>query len=114
MEKIIARGAEAIIIKSGKNIIKKRIEKGYREPSLDEKIRKRRKETKLLEKANKIIPTPEVIESSEREKEIKMSFISGKRLSESLDNLKEKEKICEKIGENIAKLHDNIKIEGRD
>ena len=60
MEKIIARGAEAIIIKSGKNIIKKRIEKGYREPSLDEKIRKRRnrQETKLLEKANKIIPTP--------------------------------------------------------
>ncbi|HIG52157.1 Kae1-associated kinase Bud32 [Candidatus Parvarchaeota archaeon] len=114
MEKIIARGAEAIIIKSGKNIIKKRIEKGYREPSLDEKIRKRRnrKETKLLEKANKIIPTPEVIESSEREKEIKMSFISGKRLSESLDNLKEKEKICEKIGENIAKLHDNGIIHG--
>ena len=96
MEKIIARGAEAVIIKSGKNIIKKRIEKGYREPSLDEKIRKRRnrQETKLLEKANKIIPTPKVIESSEREKEIKMSFISGKRLSESLDNLKEKEKIC--------------------
>jgi Kae1-associated kinase Bud32 len=114
MEKIIARGAEAVIIKSGKNIIKKRVVKGYRETSLDEKIRKRRnrKETKLLEKANKIIPAPEVIESSEKEKEIKMSFISGKRLSESLDNLKEKEKICEKVGENIAKLHDNGIIHG--
>jgi len=114
MEKIIARGAEAVIIKSGKNIIKKRVIKGYRETSLDEKIRKRRnrKETKLLEKANKIIPAPEVIESSEKEKEIKMSFISGKKLSESLDNLKEKEKICEKVGENIAKLHDNGIIHG--
>ena len=60
--KLIQQGAEAkILFDSSKNlIIKDRISKSYRHPNLDAQIRKRRtkSETKLLEKAGKIINVP--------------------------------------------------------
>jgi len=112
MMKIIQQGAEAIIYHKGDKVIKDRISKSYRLPALDEKIRKirTRKEIKLLEKASKIIPIPKITNSKEKFS-IEMQFVEGKKLSESLDSLpnKEAELICSKIGENIAKLH-NINI----
>ncbi len=43
-----------------------------------------------------------------------MEFVDGKKLSENLDELSEKdaEKVCVKIGENVAKLHDAGIIHG--
>ncbi len=112
-QNIIGRGAEAILIKENNQLVKDRIKKGYRLPSLDEKLRKQRtkKETRLLEKASELIPVPKVIKTDEKEK-IEMEFIDGKKLSEHLDNLKDAEKICEQIGKNIAKLHDADIIHG--
>ncbi len=114
-DKIIQQGAEAKIIKSNDFVIKDRIPKGYRIPELDEKIRKRRtrSETKLLEKASKIINSPKPIEFQETYK-IKMPFIEGKKLSDDLDNfsLEKQKEVCKKIGENIAKLHDSQIIHG--
>jgi tRNA A-37 threonylcarbamoyl transferase component Bud32 len=144
MEKIIAQGAEAILIKkeagaSSRNakrfdinsnrrseatfdeqlalrtiLVKRRIKKSYRLPELDEKLRKlrTRSEAKLLEKAGKIIPTPRVINVSENSKEIQMEFLNGKKLSESLDELKNWKEVCQEIGQNIAKLHDADIIHG--
>jgi len=115
--KIIAQGAEAKIrLDSSRNlIIKDRISKSYRHPELDKKIRKRRtkSETKLLEKASKIINSPSPKESKEFDK-IKMPFIKGKKLSEYLDKfqLKEQKRICREIGESIAKLHKEDIIHG--
>ena len=79
---IIARGAEATITKTGNTIIKERIEKLYRYPELDKKIRKlrTRSETKILEKAIKMIPTPKVINSDENKSTIELEFIQGKNL----------------------------------
>jgi len=113
-EKIIAQAAEAIIIQKDKTIIKRRIAKGYRLPVLDEKLRKlrTRSESKLLEKASKIIPVPKVIKVDEKTKEIEMEFIHGKKLSENLDKLQDKEKIMQTLGSEIAKLHDNNIIHG--
>ena len=113
-EKIIQQGAEAIILKNENRIIKRRVKKSYRYPELDEKIRKlrTRSETKLLEKAHKLIPTPKVLKSSDKEMEIDLEFIDGKKLSEHLDSLKNAEQICVQIGENIAKLHDSDIIHG--
>jgi Kae1-associated kinase Bud32 len=113
MEKIIARGAEAIIYKTDNQVIKDRISKSYRLTELDNKIRKRRtkKETKLLEKASKLIPTPLPKESKDQTK-IEMPFIDGKKLSEHLDSLPNKNQICEQIGKQIAILHDNEIIHG--
>ena len=114
---VIAQAAEAIITREGNNITKNRISKGYRHPELDKKIIKQRtkKEAKLLEKASKLInsPLPTNLEETERSKttEIKMPFIEGKKLSESLEQLDWKD-ICKKIGNSIAKLHDNNIIHG--
>jgi len=109
---IIAQGAEAKIIRKGNLIIKDRISKGYRHPELDKKIIKTRtkKEKNLLEKASKIInaPTPE---QTYEINIIKMPFINGRKLSESLEKLDYK-KISKEIGKSIAKLHDNDIIHG--
>ena len=114
-DKIIQQGAEAKIIKSNDFVIKDRIPKSYRIPELDEKIRKRRtkSEKKLLEKASKIINSPKPFETKDTYK-IKMPFIDGEKLSEKLDSfsLEKQKKVCEKIGENIAKLHDSQIIHG--
>jgi Kae1-associated kinase Bud32 len=74
MQKIIQQGAEAILIQEKNVLIKRRIPKSYRLPFLDEKLRKQRtkKESKLLEKASKIIPVPKIIKTSEKNKEIEM------------------------------------------
>jgi TP53 regulating kinase and related kinases len=114
-EEILKQGAEAKIILKDGFILKDRIKKSYRIPELDEKIRKSRtkKEKKLLEKASKIINAPNPFPLEEWNI-IKMPFIKGKRISECLDSfqLDEQKKICEQIGEEIAKLHEADIIHG--
>ncbi len=112
--KIIAQGAEAILTRKNSLVIKNRIKKSYRISQIDEKLRKQRtrKEIKILEKTSNLIPVPRVISFSEKNNTIKMEYIKGKRLSDHLGKLKNAEKICEMIGENIAKLHDNNIIHG--
>lgn len=114
MEKIIGMGAEAILIHKDGKLIKRRTKKGYRLDILDEKLRKQRtkKESKLLEKASKLIPVPKILKTDEKGREIDMEFIEGKKLSEHLDNLKNAEEVCKQIGQNIAKLHDADIIHG--
>ncbi|MBS3073540.1 Kae1-associated serine/threonine protein kinase [Candidatus Pacearchaeota archaeon] len=108
-EIIIGIGAEAILIKEKNYLIKKRIKKGYRNETLDLMLRKlrTRKEAKILEKVSKLGMCPKILKMNENEKTIEMDFIDGKKLSDYLDTFsKEKSlKICEIIGQNIAKLH---------
>ena len=114
--KIIQQGAEAKIILSNNSIIKDRIKKSYRIPELDDRIRKlrTRSEAKLLNKASKFIPTPDVIKVDEKAKEIVMDFIDGEKLSDHLDSfpLKKQKEICKSMGESVAKLHDADIIHG--
>jgi len=116
MEKVIASGAEAVIIHKDSTVIKRRVPKGYRNPILDEKIRKgrTRREAKVLEKAWKIIPIPKVISSDEKKGEIIMEYVSGKKLSDNLDDFPEKKAlgICRMLGKNIAALHNSDLIHG--
>lgn len=113
-QQIIQQGAEAVLIKRGNDVLKRRVKKGYRIAELDEKLRKQRtrKEVRLLGKAAQFIPIPKVKRISEKDKEIGMKFIRGKKLSEHLDNLKNWKEVCFAIGENIAKLHDEGIIHG--
>ncbi len=113
-ETIIGRGAEAVLIHDGKMLKKLRVSKGYRLPEMDEKIRKirTRKEAKILEKAYGLINVPRVLKVDDKTKEIDMEFIPGLKLSESLDGLQDRLKVCKMIGESIAKLHDNDIIHG--
>ena len=112
-QKLIAQGAEAKILLSENKIIKNRIEKKYRHPEIDKKIRKKRTRTegKILEKAHTLINSPKPITIDETTQNIIMPYINGKKLSENLESLNY-QKICKIIGEKIAKLHDHNIIHG--
>lgn len=114
ISKIIAQGAEAIIEKRGRVVIKKRIVKSYRHPELDEKLRKlrTRAESKLIEKASSFIPTTRVLSANEKSKEITLEYIAGKKLADSLDKIKNLQVVAKQIGTSIAKLHDSNIIHG--
>ncbi len=113
---IIQQGAEALILKNKKKVIKKRIKKSYRIPEIDEKIRKlrTRSEGKLLAKASRIITIPSIKKTDEKTKEIVMDFVDGKKLSDHLDKFSftKQKNICEQIGKSIAKLHNKDIIHG--
>jgi TP53 regulating kinase and related kinases len=119
MEKnIISQGAEAKIFLNQKgNIVKDRIKKSYRIPEIENKITKSRtkKETKLLEKALKIINVPKVFSDIKNQgRMIHMENIKGKKLSENLDkfSLNQQIKIINQIAKNISKLHEKDIIHG--
>ncbi len=111
-KEIIQQGAEAIISLEDNKIIKNRIKKSYRLPEIDEKLRKQRtkSEAKIIDKLKSIINVPKII--SVDKNQIIMEYINGKKLSDNLDNLKNKFEIAEKIGQEIAKLHDSDIIHG--
>ncbi len=104
-EKIIAQGAEALLIRKGKLLVKDRIKKGYRIAQLDEKLRKRRtkSEAKLLQKS---AFSPKIKRSSDCS--IEMDYICEKPLSETIDlmPIKKALTICREIGKAIANLHE--------
>lgn len=112
--KIIQQGAEAIIYKIDNKIVKDRIPKKYRLPELDRKIiRSRTKsEAKILNKLKSIINVPKVLAEPDSGRMIHMEYIEGKKLSDNLDDLENKNKIAEQIGKEIAKIHDNDIIHG--
>jgi len=116
MEKIIARGAEAVLIRKGKSLIKRRVSKGYRHPQLDSWIRERRtrRESKILDKVSKTINSPKLIRSDAKKAEIEMEFIGGKTISDYLDKMPPKEalKVCFDIGSEVGLLHSMDIIHG--
>jgi len=113
-EKIIQQGAEAVIVLKNNRILKRRIKKSYRLNELDESLRKRRtrSEARILEKTEKLISVPRVLKVDDREKVIEMEFISGLKLSEKLDSMKNWKEVCFEIGKSIGKLHEENVIHG--
>ena len=112
--KEIAHTAEGIIFLDEKNnkIIKERIKKSYRHPTIDLTKRKypTRRENKILTKAKKVgINVPDVLEVDENNTKIVMEYLKGDVLKKTLDNYtKEKrKKVSKKIGEQTALMHDN-------
>jgi TP53 regulating kinase-like protein len=114
MKKIIAKGAEAVIIKEGRKIIKKRVKKNYRLKKIDEKLRKKRTRWEAKNMGRVGEGVPKIFKIDENKKEIEMEFISGKKLSESLNNFskKKQEEIAKKIGEIVEKIHNKNIIHG--
>lgn len=114
ISKVISRGAEAILIKRKNSLVKSRVKKRYRHPSLDKKIRKRRtrREARILQKVFNLVNVPKVL--NVKEYEIEMEFLKGKLLSKYLESLNEKKRkeVAYKIGKNIAMLHSKNIIHG--
>ncbi len=112
MDKCFSVGAEAIISKDNNKIIKNRIKKSYRIKEIDDRLRKSRtkSEAKIINKLQKIIPVPKILESDDKQK-IVMEYIKGEKLSDNLEKL-DYPKICKLVGENIAKVHNQNIIHG--
>jgi len=108
---IIARGAEAVLRKEGNKLIKERVKKNYRLKEIDDKLRKlrTRQEGRLLQK---IENSPKVFNVDDKKMIIEMEFIKGDLLKDVLDDLKNRDEVCKKIGESIAKMHDLDVIHG--
>lgn len=109
--KQIAQGAEAIIFLDEDKIIKKRISKNYRIKEIDEVLRKFRtkREAKILQKLPKEIPSPELLKMDDKDMQVIMSFIEGKKVRDMLDsNLN----ICKEIGQKVAIMHNSGIVHG--
>ncbi len=116
--KIIAKGAEAVLMKDRRQgediLIKDRVRKGYRAKELDERIRgqRTRTEERLLGRARRAgVNAPRVWgpmgpkEASGHE--IVMEFVEGPTVKESLNDLPRKDRLVvyREIGQAAANLH---------
>ncbi len=100
--------AEAIVEIAGDLVYKRRIEKRYRVPHLDERLRRERtkSEAKLISEARRGgVPTPIVFDVNDYT--LVMERISGALARDTIS-----EQICERIGEHVGRLHSNRIIHG--
>ena len=120
-EKIIYQGAEAKICISkymGFVVVKKRrLKKGYRIKQIDNKLisTRTKEEAKLMIQARAAgVSVPIIYDVDLQEGVITMEYLKGKRIKDILNSLDENERarICKKIGESIARFHNNDIIHG--
>ena len=103
------KGAEAELFETNyggkKALSKKRVPKGYRDKRLDAEIRKKRTrgEARLIREAGMSVKVPHIYKVDEKEAEIIMEFIEGKKLK---DVIEEKRELAVRAGEEIRKIHD--------
>jgi len=121
IEKIIYQGAEAkICISKYMNfdvIKKRRIKKGYRIKQIDNNLisTRTKEEAKLMIEARAAgVSIPIIYDVDLINGVITMEYLKGKRIKDILNSLDEKERarICKKIGESIARFHNNNIIHG--
>lgn len=122
MGELIQQGAEAKIFLEGDAVLKNRIEKKYRHPKLDEKIRKQRtkREGKILFKARGLgVNVPKLLNANSRGEpfskfDLELEYIDGDKLSDCLNDYEDVKQfsVMEKLGEQVAKLHENDIIHG--
>jgi len=117
----LAQGAEAILyideLYGDKVLVKERIEKKYRIPEIDIKLRKERTnmEVKLITDSRSVgVNTPQILEVDKDSYKIKMEYIEGTKLKDLLDSAGKGEicKVCFEIGRQIGRLHRNDIIHG--
>lgn len=117
MERVVFHklGAEAELSATDfdgtKALAKTRLEKNYRSPALDKKIRssRTRSEAKLLRAVCPVVNVPQVLEVNESASKIVMEFIKGKALKEIIQKRPE---LCKEAGMRIRLIHELGVIHG--
>tara|TARA_Y100000034_G_scaffold136400_1_gene212626 strand:+ start:3903 stop:4514 length:612 start_codon:yes stop_codon:yes gene_type:complete len=114
---ILHSGAEAILYLENGNLVKERVSKSYRNEHIDLSKRKypTRRENKLLLKSKEIgMNVPKVLMFDDSDMKIIMEYLEGDVLKGKLDDYssEKRDKICKKIGEQVALMHDNNIIHG--
>lgn len=119
--KLLKKGAEASLFLADwhqkKVIVKVRIPKKYRPKELDDQIRSYRTvhEPQLMHEAKAAgVPTPLIYMVNVPESAIIMEYIEGQQVKQVLNNAfkAERNDLCVKIGESIARLHRHGLIHG--
>jgi TP53 regulating kinase-like protein len=121
MNILLKKGAEASIYLAdwyGKRVvIKQRLPKRYRPEQLDQTIRRYRTihEPQLMHEAKLAgVPTPIIFLVDVENSTLVMQYIEGRQVKQVLDALTEpeRENICKRIGEDVAKLHNHGVVHG--
>jgi len=105
---IIGRGAEAILYRDGDTVVKDRISKSYRHPTIDKQLRgsRTRREAKVMERLDAAnVPAPRLTHLDDANAKLSMTFLDGPKLR---DVLHEKHaSYAAEIGKIIGQLHAN-------
>jgi TP53 regulating kinase-like protein len=118
---LFKKGAEASLFlmdwHERKVIVKVRVPKKYRPPTLDEQIRSYRTvhEPQLMHEAKAAgVPTPLIYMVNVPEATITMEYVEGQQVKQLLNKVSKTERhdLCVKIGESIARLHSHGLIHG--
>jgi Kae1-associated kinase Bud32 len=121
IKKILYRGAEAMICVSeymGKPVIeKRRVKKGYRIKEIDSLLisYRTKEEAKLITESRCFgVSVPLIYDVDLLQGIITMEYVKGKRVKDILSILDETERkrICQMIGESVARLHNHDIIHG--
>jgi TP53 regulating kinase and related kinases len=113
-KELLRKGAEASLYtttwQNRRVILKNRLPKAYRHEKLDKQIRYYRTihEAQLIHEAKKAgVPTPKIYEVDIASSSIIMEYIEGQQVKALLSSISktERERICQKIGVLIGKLH---------
>lgn len=112
--KRISQGAEAVIYQDGEGIRKDRIQKSYRLPEIDVRLRKfrTRREAKVLERlADMGFPAPRLIRMDDVQMQLVMEKVPGEKLRNVLGQ-GDYVRLAAEIGRKIALLHNRHIIHG--
>jgi len=118
---VLYQGAEAKICKSEylgmSSVEKRRLKKSYRISEIDSRLisQRTREEVKLISLARKCgVCAPLIYDVDVSNGVIVMEYLNGDKIKDILDGLSEseQEKLCFKIGQSIARLHNNGIIHG--
>ncbi len=120
-KKILYRGAEAEILLStymGRTVVeKRRVQKAYRIKEIDRQLiaSRTREEAKLMAESRRIgVSVPLIYDVDLFNGIITMEYLAGDRVKDILNILgkQKRKRICQKIGESIARLHNHDIIHG--
>ena len=103
----IARGAEAVLLRDGRTLVKLREPKAYRLKEIDDKLRKLRTrgEARLIARARMAgVDVPKILETDEKAGKIVMEFLDGRKLKDVIKG-KNGGKYFVGIGKLVGRLH---------
>lgn len=115
---LLAQGAEAKLFRDKNAVIKERISKGYRLPTLDKSLRqfRTRREAKILGRLESFgFPAPRMRDFCDKRMSITMDFVPGVTMREHLLNPDNKDdflRLAEEMGKGIGQLHAHNIVHG--
>jgi Kae1-associated kinase Bud32 len=107
---LFRKGAEANLYLTGDKLVKERVEKRYRIPELDKRLRRQRtrREVRNLERTLKAgVKTPKVLKVDEKNFIVEMEYVEGELIKDVFERGERIPELSQEIGSILRRLHDN-------